>query len=479
MNIDYQVLRFENKIKPKDIGGLGVELDARKGSGNYDKERTQFNKEYVGFDGHSTLKSKIYSTIYNNNIHFNKGEKTNILNGCIVTSGPDFFKKLGLPMKDSGRVYGEKSKHPGEKIYCPDIKSKDDIPSEVYRFFDESFNFLSNYVGKENVVYASIHLDEDTPHMHFYFLPIVNSVQRKTFETDENGKRIIKETTAKDGIVKQNPVLKRNEKGEIIYTTEYGKFLNTDEFWKQKGGKSSFAKIQDEYNEFIKSKGFDLDRGHVGTHREHQSKLEYTIKNLQAQVEKLSKDVELYEEINNIQLETNKEIINLNTEEVLSPTKDFFNKYKNEDVEKMQQYAKEINKNNASYKSKIKSKDAKITQLEDEVRELKNTDLYTKNYEQMTALESKDKQIEELTETIKDKDKEIASLKNIIERIVKKAFYVIQYLVHKTKEKIDELFDWDSKRDYKGFEVQLDEMLRKFEKKNEITHDKSTKDQER
>ena len=31
MNIDYQVLTFKNKIKSKDIGGLGVELEQRKG----------------------------------------------------------------------------------------------------------------------------------------------------------------------------------------------------------------------------------------------------------------------------------------------------------------------------------------------------------------------------------------------------------------------------------------------------------------
>ena len=49
MNVDYQVLTFKNQIKPKDIGGLGVELNDRKGSGNYDKERTKFNIEYVGF----------------------------------------------------------------------------------------------------------------------------------------------------------------------------------------------------------------------------------------------------------------------------------------------------------------------------------------------------------------------------------------------------------------------------------------------
>ena len=73
MNVDYQVLTFKNQIKPKDIGGLGVELDQRKGSGNYSKDRTQFNIEYVGLDNHPTLSSKVYETIYTNNIHFNKG----------------------------------------------------------------------------------------------------------------------------------------------------------------------------------------------------------------------------------------------------------------------------------------------------------------------------------------------------------------------------------------------------------------------
>ena len=39
MNVDYQVITFKNQIKPKDIGGLGVELNDRKGSGNYNKEK--------------------------------------------------------------------------------------------------------------------------------------------------------------------------------------------------------------------------------------------------------------------------------------------------------------------------------------------------------------------------------------------------------------------------------------------------------
>ena len=31
-----QVLRFESKYKSADLGGLGVELTKRKGTGNYD-----------------------------------------------------------------------------------------------------------------------------------------------------------------------------------------------------------------------------------------------------------------------------------------------------------------------------------------------------------------------------------------------------------------------------------------------------------
>ena len=268
MNVDYQVLTFKNQIKPKDIGGLGVELDQRKGSGNYAKERTQFNIEYVGLDNHPTLSSKVYETIYSNNIHFNKGDNTNILNGCIITSGPEFFRKLGLPMKDTGRVHVE-GNHIGEPIFCPDIKTKEDIPEKVLEYFDESYRFMSNIVGKENVVYAGVHFDEDTPHMHFYFLPIVNQVKRKVFETDENGKRITKQIYTKDNTIKNVPVQKKDANGKSVYEIEYGKFLNSDEFWKQLGGKASFAKLQDQYNEYITSKGFELDRGQVGANKHH------------------------------------------------------------------------------------------------------------------------------------------------------------------------------------------------------------------
>ena len=42
----YQVLRFENNYKSKDLYLIGNEMNNRVGTGNYDKERTKFNIKY-------------------------------------------------------------------------------------------------------------------------------------------------------------------------------------------------------------------------------------------------------------------------------------------------------------------------------------------------------------------------------------------------------------------------------------------------
>ena len=413
MNVDYQVLTFKNQIKPKDIGGLGVELDQRKGSGNYAKERTQFNIEYVGLDNHPTLSSKVYETIYSNNIHFNKGDNTNILNGCIITSGPEFFRKLGLPMKDTGRVHVE-GNHIGEPIFCPDIKTKEDIPEKVLEYFDESYRFMSNIVGKENVVYAGVHFDEDTPHMHFYFLPIVDQVKRKVFETDENGKRITKQIYTKDNTIKNVPVQKKDANGKSVYEIEYGKFLNSDEFWKQLGGKASFAKLQDQYNEFITSKGFELDRGQIGANKHHQDKAEHNIKVLNNEIDKLKQELELNKRINEVELNTNKEIKNINEEELLNPSKDIFKKYKDKDVEKLIDYSKEIKKANIASKNELEKKEIKIEKLENQIKQFKSGKTYQ---DKDKVIANQERIIDEQKGIINNLNKEIKSLKDKIERL--------------------------------------------------------------
>jgi len=45
-------------------------------------------------------------------------------------------------------------------------------PEEQQRFFEESRDFLTRFVGRENVISAMIHMDEKTPHMHFLHVPV-------------------------------------------------------------------------------------------------------------------------------------------------------------------------------------------------------------------------------------------------------------------------------------------------------------------
>src|SRR5690625_3281354 len=44
--------------------------------------------------------------------------------------------------------------------------------SEIKSFFKDSLEFLENEYGKENMLYATVHLDERVPHMHFGFVPL-------------------------------------------------------------------------------------------------------------------------------------------------------------------------------------------------------------------------------------------------------------------------------------------------------------------
>ena len=43
---------------------------------------------------------------------------------------------------------------------------------ETRRFFEEAAAYLTDFVGRENVVSAMVHMDEKTPHMHFLHVPV-------------------------------------------------------------------------------------------------------------------------------------------------------------------------------------------------------------------------------------------------------------------------------------------------------------------
>ena len=148
-----QVLRFVNNYKTKDLYLIGNEMNKRIGTGNYDSERTKFNVHYKDINK-TNLYQEVKSILENRNIEYSHKTKTNILNGVTFTSGPEFFMTLGLPFKETDRIYQSGDKK-GQNILVPDIRTKDDIPYEVTKYFDCCMKFLEDIVGKENIVTVS------------------------------------------------------------------------------------------------------------------------------------------------------------------------------------------------------------------------------------------------------------------------------------------------------------------------------------
>lgn len=394
-----QALRLE-KFKASDIGGLDKELKERKGSGKYDTTRKPYNIELINYSG-STLASSTYKYLYDNNINYNPNKKsTKVLNGLIITSGQEFFENYGMEFLDTGEVY-KTGDNKGKPIKHVIIDENHQLPTEIKRYFDESLNFIADFVGKENIMYAAIHLDESTPHLHIYFTPVVNEVKRKVFELDENGHQLKHEIINKKGEKKLVPIQKKDENGNNIYETVKGKFLNSDQFWKQKGGNASYTLMQDDYNEFIKSKGFNLFRGEIGgdkTHLTNAMKQQYELNALNKEIKnenKLLKEANKAENIifDKVDKETSKDILN--------PTKKgLMKQYKDEDINNLSVYSKEILEDNIK-------KDLEIKNLTQEVN----------NFKSGKTFKEQNKIIDNQQKTINEKDEEISFWKNKVNEV--------------------------------------------------------------
>ncbi|MFP6343306.1 MobV family relaxase, partial [Staphylococcus aureus] len=84
-------------------------------------------------------------------------------------------------------------------------------PEETKMFFEHAKSFLEQEYGKDNLLYATVHMDELTPHMHYGVVPIT-----------------------KDG---------RLSAKEVV------------------GNKKALTEFQDRFNEYINSCGYELSRG--------------------------------------------------------------------------------------------------------------------------------------------------------------------------------------------------------------------------
>lgn len=109
-----------------------------------------------------------------------------------------------------------------EMIFTSDKKFFDDIgEQETKKYFEESYKFICNYkkLGEENIISAVVHLDEGVPHMHLIFTPVVHTKDKEGNDIDKVCSR---------------------------------------DFWK---GRDSYRILQNNFYDYIISKGFGLERG--------------------------------------------------------------------------------------------------------------------------------------------------------------------------------------------------------------------------
>ena len=203
--MSYAIIR-NTKYKRENLKGIFRHNERR--NKNYSNDNIDKEKSYLNY----SIKSPQYSyekefdrikEKYNLKGQIKK--VSNIACEYIITSDHDFFEKIG--------------------------------EEETKRFFETAYKFVAEYkhLGEQYIISAKVHRDEQTPHMHLIFLPVVHT-------TDKKGNSIDK--------------------------------LACSEFWK---AKDSYRQLQDAFYKYMVENGFDLQRGlpKEETNRQHYSVEEY------------------------------------------------------------------------------------------------------------------------------------------------------------------------------------------------------------
>ncbi len=170
---------------------------------NYSNKNIDITKTYHNYHLKKPLENNYFKEFKRlkeqNNL---KGQlHKNSIYACemIITSDNNFFKEIGI--------------------------------DETKRYFKIAYDFVCNYknLGEENIISAVVHLDEETPHMHLTFIPVVDS-------KDKYG----------------NPIRK----------------IGGNDFWKER---NSYMLLQDRFFECVRMNGFNLERGTNNPNKFHKT----------------------------------------------------------------------------------------------------------------------------------------------------------------------------------------------------------------
>ena len=122
----------------------GIQSHNRRERESHSNPDIDYSRSEGNYDLHESASDNYAQTIQNriDDLLMVKAVRKDAVHMCglIVSSDKEFFDKLNA--------------------------------DETKRFFEEAATYLTNFVGRENVISAMVHTDEKTPHMHFLHVPV-------------------------------------------------------------------------------------------------------------------------------------------------------------------------------------------------------------------------------------------------------------------------------------------------------------------
>ena len=256
-----------------------------------------------------------------------------------------------------------------------------------------------------------------------------------------------------------------------MFIIDKTKSLNCDQFWKNLGGETSFAKLQDQYNEYINKKGYNLYRGNIGDNKHHKTKAQKDIEDMNNQLKEMKKEFERNKQLNELEKDTLNKLSYINEDEVLNPQKNKISLYKGKDVDNLINYSKQLKIETIENKKDIVEKDITIESLGKEIEELYEENSKLKDGR---AIKERDDLIEFQKSIIRNKNTIIESLEEKLNSLTKyindfkdKMYRFCDKICRALAHKLDIHFSKNYKIDYDEMEMYANRVNRKYQEKSD------------
>ncbi len=335
MNLNYAIFRSEPIMTIGDLAQIGShnkrEKKAYNSNPDIDISRSKDNIELV------PLSDKYVKGFYNLVKDYKKEHEERM-----KTEREDRKKTFKQMLDKSQSVVADELLFTATNKFFENM-TRDDIKE----WADTCMEFVYNDLGykKEQVLHATVHMDEKTPHVHCVVVPLVKKFDKRT-----NTER---------------------------YTISKKQYIKD---------KIHLSELQDKYHARLVNKGYDLERGIKGSDKEHLSVKEYKKinrkleQNLNTRNERLDKVINEFDE----KMKDSKNIpFNKNQVIVSKDTFDTMNKVIKESkkVIELQPKIKEVFNEVDNYASSYKTLEKENQNIKKEVKALKmrNEDLKNEN----------------------------------------------------------------------------------------------------